>query len=62
MIIKKESYVGLNYDKFEFYALSGDQKNFIPGTNVYTLEPGNGKKELMRNKDLMTLFRFEITV
>lgn len=46
--------VGLNYDKFEFYALGGDQKNYIPGTGAYTLEPGNGKKGITYKQRFMT--------
>lgn len=46
--------VGLNYDKFEFYALGGDQKNFIPGTDSYLLIPGDGNKGITYKQRFMT--------
>lgn len=46
--------IGLNYDKYEFYALGGDQKNFIPGTKYHTLEKGSGKKGLTYKQRFMT--------
>lgn len=41
--IKFAPVIGLNYDKYEFYALGGDQKNFIPDRG-YFVGKGMGDK------------------
>lgn len=38
--------LGLNYDKYDFYALSGEQLDYLPELGAAVVNPGNGRKTI----------------
>ena len=51
--IKLSTVLGIDYDKYEFYALAGDQRSYIPGKG-YVIDKGNGKKGITYKQRFMT--------
>ena len=51
--IRLSTAFGIDYDKYEFYALSGDQRNYIPGIG-YTINKGEGKKGITYKQKFVT--------
>ena len=51
--LKLSTALGVDYDKYEFYALSGDQRNYIPGIG-YTIDKGQGIKGITYKQRFMT--------
>lgn len=45
--------IGLNYDKYEFYALAGDQTNYVPGRRTILIK-GDGQKLITYKQRFIT--------